>query len=124
MTSLSPAPAADTARPEPASAVAEVAPEAAPPCRDDAATRPVTMPLVDRLASAVVTAAPPVLLLVGMWFGWTGHMLVWQDILILALCYMAVGTGVTVGFHRMLTHRSFKCHRWLRFALAALGSAA
>ncbi len=132
MTSLSPAPAADTARPEPIPAVdsassehASAPPELAPaasPAQD--AVRPVSMPLVDRLASAVVTAAPPIMLAVGMWFGWTGHLLVWQDILILALCYVTIGTGVTVGFHRLLTHRSFKCHRWLRFGFAALGSAA
>jgi stearoyl-CoA desaturase (Delta-9 desaturase) len=162
MTSLSPAPAADTARseslpvgdsdplelastpadlasppPELASTPADLAsppPElaSAPPAISPASTpdfapdavRPVSNPLVDRLASGVVTAAPPIMLVVGMWFGWTGHILVWQDVLILALCYVAVGTGVTVGFHRLLTHRSFKCHRWLRFAFAALGSAA
>jgi stearoyl-CoA desaturase (delta-9 desaturase) len=38
--------------------------------------------------------------------------------------YVAVGLGVTVGFHRLLTHRSFRTHAWLRLALAALGSAA
>jgi stearoyl-CoA desaturase (delta-9 desaturase) len=132
MTSLSPAPAADSARPESIPVVdsarpefASAAPELAPassPAPD--AVRPVSMPLVDRVASAVVTAAPPIMLAVGMWFGWTGHLLVWQDILILALCYVTIGTGVTVGFHRLLTHRSFKCHRWLRFGFAALGSAA
>jgi stearoyl-CoA desaturase (delta-9 desaturase) len=86
--------------------------------------RPVKMPLVDRLGSAVVTAAPPILLLIGMWFGWTGNVLNWQDLLILALFYMGVGSGITVGFHRLLTHRSFKCHRLTRAAFAALGSAA
>jgi stearoyl-CoA desaturase (delta-9 desaturase) len=82
------------------------------------------MPVVDRLASAVVTAAPPIMLVIGMWFGWTGNLLQWQDLLILAFCYVAVGTGITVGYHRLLTHRSFKCSRLLRAAFAALGSAA
>jgi stearoyl-CoA desaturase (delta-9 desaturase) len=86
--------------------------------------RPVTMPLVDRLASAVVTGVPPIAAGVGMWFGWTGHLLNWQGILILVLFYVGVGTGVTVGFHRLLTHRSFKCHRFTKAAFAALGSAA
>jgi len=94
---------------------------------DDAgetAVRPVTMPLVDRVASAVVTAAPPIMLIVGMYFGWTSHLLVWQDILILAVAYCGIGMGITVGFHRLLTHRSFKCSRWVRAGFAALGSAA
>jgi stearoyl-CoA desaturase (Delta-9 desaturase) len=86
--------------------------------------RPVSMPLVDRVASGVVTAVPPLMVLIGMWFGWAGDLLAWQDILVLALCYVVIGTGVTVGFHRLLTHRSFKCHRLLRAGFAALGSAA
>ena len=52
------------------------------------AMRPVSMPFVDRFASAVVTAAPPIMLLIGMWFGWTGNLLNWQDLLILALFYI------------------------------------
>ncbi len=86
--------------------------------------RPVTMPVIDRIASAVVTGVPPIMLGVGMWFGWTGNLLQWQDILVLVICYVTIGTGVTVGFHRLLTHRSFKCHPLLRAAFAALGSAA
>jgi stearoyl-CoA desaturase (Delta-9 desaturase) len=86
--------------------------------------RPVKMPLIDRLGSAVVTGVPPLLLLIGMGVGWTGDIFDWHDIVILAVCYMGVGTGITVGFHRLLTHRSFKCHRLTRAAFAALGSAA
>ena len=86
--------------------------------------RPVSMPLVDRIASGVVTAVPPIMVLIGMYFGWMGNLLNWQDILILAVCYVGIGAGVTVGFHRLLTHRSFKCHRLVRAGFAALGSAA
>jgi stearoyl-CoA desaturase (delta-9 desaturase) len=82
------------------------------------------MPLLDRLASALVTAVPPIIVVVAMWLGWTGNLLRWQDLLVLALAYMIVGTGITVGFHRLLTHRSFRCSRLLRAGFAALGSAA
>jgi stearoyl-CoA desaturase (delta-9 desaturase) len=82
------------------------------------------MPLVDRVASGVVTAVPPVILGVGMYLGWTSHLLVWQDLLILAVMYCGIGMGITVGFHRLLTHRSFKVNRWVRAGFAALGSAA
>src|ERR1700722_12520708 len=88
------------------------------------AVRPVSMPLVDRLASGVVTAAPPILVALGMWLGWSHGLLVWQDLLVLALFYMVIGSGITVGFHRLLTHRSFKTSRLTRAAFAALGSAA
>ncbi len=88
------------------------------------AVRPVSMPLLDRVASGVVTAVPPLMLAVGMWFGWAGNLLDWTDLLVLAISYVVIGTGVTVGFHRLLTHRSFKTSRLLRGVFAALGSAA
>jgi stearoyl-CoA desaturase (delta-9 desaturase) len=98
--------------------------EADPKVRSTPNVRPVSMPVLDRSASLLVTIAPPVLLAVGMWFGWTGNLLNWRDFLILALCYMVIGTGVTVGFHRLFAHRSFKTGRALRVAFAVLGSAA
>ena len=48
----------------------------------------------------------------------------WRDLAILGVLYLVTGLGVTVGFHRLLTHRSFKTSRALRGILAALGSAA
>ncbi|MGH9805576.1 MAG: acyl-CoA desaturase [Candidatus Acidiferrales bacterium] len=32
------------------------------------------------------------------------------------------GLGMCVGYHRLLTHRSFKCPRWLEYSLAVLGA--
>ena len=42
----------------------------------------------------------------------------------LGVGYMLTGLGVTVGFHRLFTHRSFKTRMPIRVLLAALGSAA
>jgi stearoyl-CoA desaturase (delta-9 desaturase) len=36
--------------------------------------------------------------------------------------YIAVGLGVTIGFHRMLTHRAFDAKPWVRGTFAVLGS--
>ncbi len=36
--------------------------------------------------------------------------------------YVLVGFGVTIGFHRMLTHRAFEAKPWLRATFAILGS--
>jgi stearoyl-CoA desaturase (Delta-9 desaturase) len=44
------------------------------------------------------------------------------DLAVLAAMYVATGLGVTVGFHRLLTHRAFDTFRWLRAAFAVLGS--
>jgi stearoyl-CoA desaturase (delta-9 desaturase) len=44
------------------------------------------------------------------------------DLAVLAAMYVATGLGVTVGFHRLLTHRAFDTFRWLRATFAVLGS--
>ena len=64
-------------------------------------------------------------LLVGLagWLAWGGA-LRWPDLVVLAVTYLLTGIGVTVGFHRLLTHRSFKTSPPMGAALAALGSAA
>ena len=38
--------------------------------------------------------------------------------------YVLCGLGVTVGFHRMLTHRAFQAHAATRYVFAVLGSMA
>ena len=44
------------------------------------------------------------------------------DLAILAAMYMISGIGVTVGFHRLLTHRSFQTHAWVERTFAVMGS--
>ncbi len=51
-----------------------------------------------------------------------GHFLGPRDLAIFAAMYLLTAVGVTVGFHRMLTHRAFQTHRPLRYLLAILGS--
>jgi stearoyl-CoA desaturase (Delta-9 desaturase) len=46
------------------------------------------------------------------------------DLAILAVMYVLTGLGVTVGFHRMLTHRSFQARTPVEYAFAVLGSMA
>lgn len=46
------------------------------------------------------------------------------DLALLGGMYLATGLGVTVGFHRLLTHRSFATYRPISYLLAALGSMA
>ena len=57
------------------------------------------------------------------WELWAS-LLGWSDLIVFAVMYLATGLGVTVGFHRLLTHRAFKTTRAIRGTLAALGSAA
>jgi stearoyl-CoA desaturase (delta-9 desaturase) len=46
------------------------------------------------------------------------------DLGILAVMYVVTGLGVTVGFHRLLTHRSFAVPKPLEYTFAILGSMA
>jgi stearoyl-CoA desaturase (delta-9 desaturase) len=48
----------------------------------------------------------------------------WQDLLVLAITYSLTGLGITVGYHRLFTPRSFETTRALRFVFAVLGSMA
>jgi len=76
---------------------------------------------VDRAITAVITGVPPLLLLLAGWQLWN-HGLQWRDIAIFAIVYVPVGLGVTIGFHRLLTHRSFETSPWLRGVFAVLGT--
>ncbi len=48
----------------------------------------------------------------------------WTDLAIMLLMYLLTGFGVTVGYHRMLTHRAFETSGPVRYTLAVLGSMA
>src|SRR3954467_6148109 len=48
----------------------------------------------------------------------------WTDLGILAGMYLVTALGVTVGYHRLFTHRAFDAPRPVRYSLAVLGSMA
>jgi stearoyl-CoA desaturase (delta-9 desaturase) len=66
--------------------------------------------LIPFLAVAVAVAL--------LWGDWVGP----SDVIVFALMYALSGFGVTVGFHRMLTHRAFQTHAATRYVFAILGS--
>jgi stearoyl-CoA desaturase (Delta-9 desaturase) len=55
---------------------------------------------------------------------WGTDLVGWTDLALFAFFYVLTGYGVTLGFHRLLTHRSFQTHRWVEYVLAAVGSMA
>jgi stearoyl-CoA desaturase (Delta-9 desaturase) len=48
----------------------------------------------------------------------------WHDLALFAGMYLITALGITVGFHRMLTHRSFRTHKATEYVVATLGSMA
>jgi stearoyl-CoA desaturase (delta-9 desaturase) len=45
-----------------------------------------------------------------------------HDLLFFAVMYLVTGFGVTIGFHRLLTHRSFATSKPVEYLLAIMGS--
>lgn len=44
------------------------------------------------------------------------------DLIVLVVMYMITAVGITVGFHRLLTHRAFASYPWVERTFAVLGS--
>jgi stearoyl-CoA desaturase (delta-9 desaturase) len=97
--------------------------EGAPPVPGADDIQPVANETRDRIITAVVTVVPFIGLGLVCWQLWESA-LHWHDLIVFLIAYALTGLGVTVGFHRLLTHRSFKTKTWLRATFAALGSAA
>lgn len=76
-----------------------------------------------RAITVFITIAPALLVVLAAWQAW-GHSLDLLNVAIFFALYIPIGLGVTVGFHRLLTHRSFKTSPWLRALLAILGTMA
>src|SRR5881397_2630366 len=93
----------------------------APRGRED--VQPVAHETTDRVITAIVTVVPMLALGAVAWQAWD-RALHWSDLAVFLIVYLLTGLGVTVGFHRHLTHRSFKTTRAVRAFLAAAGSAA
>jgi stearoyl-CoA desaturase (Delta-9 desaturase) len=91
------------------------------PLRTD--VQPVEHELRDRIITGIVTVVPMLALSVAAWRAWEG-LLRPGDLVVFAILYVLTGLGVTVGFHRLFTHRSFKARPAIRAILAVLGSAA
>ncbi|HQW91281.1 MAG TPA: fatty acid desaturase, partial [Nitrospira sp.] len=45
----------------------------------------------------------------------------WLDWTMFAILYVVTGLGITVGYHRLLTHRSFECPDWVKGCLLVAG---
>jgi stearoyl-CoA desaturase (Delta-9 desaturase) len=77
----------------------------------------------EQVALAIFIAVPFLAVLAAVpvaWGGWLG----WTDVVIFFVAYAISGHGITVGFHRLFTHKSFKPNRAVKIALAVAGSLA
>jgi stearoyl-CoA desaturase (delta-9 desaturase) len=75
-----------------------------------------------RVLTAIVALAP--LVAVGAVVTGNGEPIQWWNIVLAVAFALVVGHAVTIGFHRLFTHRSFVAKRPLKIALAVLGTMA
>jgi len=69
----------------------------------------VTLPFAGFLFSVVM-----------LWGSWVQ----WRDLVILAVGYALTTLGISIGFHRLFTHRAYETYKGIRYTLAVLGSMA
>jgi stearoyl-CoA desaturase (Delta-9 desaturase) len=81
------------------------------------------MPRVQRYTNLVAVVLPFLAFIAALVLLWN-RALGWTDLAILAGMYLVTAFGITIGFHRMLTHRAFQTHKPLEYAFAAAGSMA
>jgi stearoyl-CoA desaturase (Delta-9 desaturase) len=102
------------------------APTAAPAGPRRPATPPPAqraIPLGQQALTALVVVGPLLALAVAVVRFW-GSGVSARDLVLAAAFYAVAGFGVTVGFHRLFTHRSFKASAPLKIGLAIAGSLA
>ena len=77
-----------------------------------------------RRAVLVVTGLPTLGLVAGVVFAATRGGIAFSDVVAFLVMTIITGLGITIGYHRMLTHQSFKTSPWVRGAFMIAGSMA
>ena len=79
--------------------------------------------LASQFVTMVAVLVPAIGVLSAMGLLW-GVGFNWIDLITLVVFYVFTGLGITVGFHRLFSHKSFKCKKWVRAYWAIAGSMA
>ena len=75
----------------------------------------------EKIATGIAVLIPLIGLIIAVWGLW-GWGFTWVELVLLVVMYFATGFGVTVGFHRLFTHRSFETFGVVKLVLTVLGS--
>jgi stearoyl-CoA desaturase (Delta-9 desaturase) len=93
---------------------------ASPPPGGTASQLSAAPPL--RFALSAIVAVGPLVTAAFVAVGMLGRPVPWFNLLLASAFYLVILHGVTIGFHRLFTHRSFDAARPLKVSLALLGS--
>jgi stearoyl-CoA desaturase (Delta-9 desaturase) len=72
------------------------------------------------LSGVLLPFAGFILAIVLLWDEWVD----WTSLAVMLVMYCLTVLGVTLGFHRLLTHRSFQTYKSVQYIVAAIGSMA
>ena len=107
----------------PSAASATVAPSEPAPSARAAPGAPGPLPLGARIVTFLGVIVPFLGLAAAIALAW-GWGFSWLHLGLLVGMYVLTAFGITVGFHRLFTHRSFETTRPVKFIFAVLGSMA
>jgi stearoyl-CoA desaturase (delta-9 desaturase) len=99
--------------------VTVLAPPHAEPLLDTPPPPPVSR--IQLVSATVIVALPLVAVVLAIIIFWD-HGIGWLDLGLAAGMYIVTGLGLSLGFHRLFSHRSFVAARWLKVALAIAGT--
>ena len=85
------------------------------------ATHGSGMGAVERYANLAGVVVPFLGVIVAIVLLWDSF-INWTTVAVMLFMYVITGAGVTVGYHRLLTHRSFQTYSWVEYTFAILGS--
>jgi stearoyl-CoA desaturase (Delta-9 desaturase) len=85
--------------------------------------RPPSSHALEQVGTGLIVFTPLLAFVVAVVMAW-GSSVRPREAVIGVLLYAVTGHGITVGFHRLFTHRSFRAARPLRVVLAVAGSMA
>lgn len=92
-----------------------------PACDSTEEMRPISFP--ERAASFAAVVVPFLGMIAGIVLVW-GMSHSWLYLTLLLVGYFLTGLGITVGYHRLFTHRSFETNAFMRALIGVLGSMA
>jgi stearoyl-CoA desaturase (delta-9 desaturase) len=76
-----------------------------------------------KLLTLAAVVLPPIALAVAMWLAWGGWF-GWTFLVMLVAGYMLTAMGITIGYHRLYTHKSFEASPAVAWTFGILGSMA
>jgi len=76
-----------------------------------------------KLLTLIAVITPPLAIAFAMWLAWGGWFN-WVDLAMMVVLYCLTAMGITIGYHRLYTHRSFEASAPVAWTFGILGSMA